>query len=95
MCGGKNNIMNKIGLLAELTKRQTNRAYFSELPIGTKFIIVDEINTPAYDLTGYFLRCEPHILTSGKQHFTGYIEKDSWKIIGEIKDNIEALANES
>ena len=87
--------MSKIGMLAELTKRQTNRKYFSNLPIGAKFIIVDEIDLPAYDLTGYFLRCEPHILSNGNYHFTGYIEKGSWKLIGEIKDNIEVLANEA
>lgn len=83
--------MSKIGMLGELTKRQTNRQYFSKLPVGTKFIIVDEIDLPSYDLTGYFLRCEPHILDNGEYYFTGYIEKGSWRLIGEIKDNIEVL----
>lgn len=87
--------MSKIGMLAELTKRQTNRGYFSSLPIGTKFIIIDEINLPAYDLTGYFLNCEPQILANDNYYFTGYIENGSWKLIGEIKDNIKVLLNTS
>ena len=83
--------MGKIGLLAELIKKQTNRDYFSELPIGTKFIIVDEVDLPGYDLQGYFLRCKPHVLSEGNYYFTGYIDRGSWRIIGEIKDNIGIL----
>lgn len=80
----------KIGLLAKLIKEQTDRWYFSQLPIGTLFIIIDEIDTPAYDLTGYFINpAVPHILPSGSYYFTGYIEKGSWEIVGEIKDNID------
>lgn len=83
----------KIGLLAKLIQLQTDRpSYFSRLPIGTVFIIVDEIDTPAYDLTGYFIWPEiPHILADGSLFCTGYIEKGSWELVGEIKDNIEFL----
>ena len=77
----------KIGLLAELTKKQTNRDYFSSLPVGTKFIIVEEIKLPAYDLTGYFINVKPQII-KGKSYHLGYIEKGTWKIIGDIRENI-------
>jgi hypothetical protein len=83
----------KIGLLAKLIKQQADRpSYFSLLPIGTLFIIIEEIDTPGYDLTGYFIRPEiPHIIADGSYYFTGYIERGSWEIIGEIKDHIELL----
>lgn len=80
----------KIGLLAQLTKQQTDRVYFSNIPVGTKFIIVAEMDTPAYDLTGYFIKYPPQN-TGGEFHFTGYIERGSWEIIGTIKDNIHFL----
>jgi len=83
--------MNNIGLIAKLIKRQSNRAYFSEIPIGTKFIIVDNIDTPAYDLTGYFLNIPPQKLSEGKFHYTGYIEKGTWELIGGIGYIIDEL----
>jgi len=76
------------GLLAEITKKQENRGYFSKLPIGTKFIIIDRVDLPAYDIIGYFLYSEPHLLENGRCHHTGYLDRDSWKIIGEVKENI-------
>lgn len=77
--------MSKIGLIAKLTKRQSNRAYFSEIPIGTKFIIVEEHGgMPSYDLTGYFLNYPPQKLSEGKFHFTGYIEKGTWELVGDL-----------
>lgn len=84
-------VAGRIGLLAELIKKQTNRDYFSKLPVGTKFIIVDEVDLPGYDLTGYFLKCRPHVLSLGNYFFIGYIERGSWRIIGEIKNNIGIL----
>jgi len=80
-----------IGLVAKLTKQQTNRPYFQNIPIGTKFIIVDQINTPAYDLTGYFLNYPPQYLDGGEHCYTGYIEKGSWEIVGTIVGCIEEL----
>jgi len=38
-----------IGQIAKLTKKQTNREYFSTLPIGTYFIITNIESMPAYD----------------------------------------------
>lgn len=82
----------KLGLVAKLTKKQTNRTYFSEIPIGTKFIIVDEHNNkPAYELTGYFLNYPPQILSDGRSHFTGYIEKGSWEIVGSVSEIVDEL----
>ena len=81
-----------VGHICEITKKQTNREYFSEIPIGTKFIIIDEhCHMPAYDVTGYFINYPPQINKDGEYHYTGYIEKDSWKIVGKIADNIEIL----
>lgn len=82
--------MSKKGMLAKLTKKQTEREYFSDLPIGTFFIIVGEIDLPGYDLTGYFIGVNP-VLPNGICQFTGYIEKGSWELIGEIKDNLHHL----
>ena len=83
----------KLGLVAQLTKKQTSRAYFENIPIGTKFIIVDEHdNMPAYELTGYFLNYPPQKLGDNKFHYTGYIEKGSWEIVGTVADCIGALA---
>lgn len=82
--------MNKTGLIAELTKKQSNREYFGDIPVGTKFIIIEEHgHMPAYDLTGYFINYPPQKLSNGAYHFTGYIEKGSWRIVGEIQDNIK------
>jgi hypothetical protein len=82
----------KLGLVAQLIKKQTNRAYFSEMPIGTTFIIVDEHDDmPTYELTGYFLNYPPQILPDGRSHFTGYIEKGSWEIIGSVNDIVDEL----
>jgi hypothetical protein len=82
----------KIGLVARLIKRQTNRAYFSEIPIGTKFIIIEEHNDrPVYDLTGYFLNYPPQKLSDGQFHYTGYIEKGSYEILGTLNDWISEL----
>jgi len=87
--------METIGQLARLTKKQTDRAYFSTLPIGTVFIIIDNLDLPAYDLTGYFINSEPHKLFNGNYHHTGYIERGSWEIIGDIKDNIHILKGQA
>ena len=83
---------NKIGLVAKLIKRQTNRAYFSDIPIGTKFIIVAEHDDmPAYELTGYFLNFPPQKLSEGLYHYTGYVEKGSWELVGTIADCIDDI----
>ena len=80
-----------LGKIAELTKRQTGRYYFENIPIGTKFIIVEEnLNMPAYDVTGYFLNYPPQH-NGEKYHFTGYIEKGTYKVLGEVKDNINLM----
>ncbi len=82
-----------IGQLARLTKKQTNREYFSNIPIGTYFIITDTHNyMPAYELTGYFIGIQPKILADGTPHFTGYIERGSWELVGNVADNIGVLA---
>jgi hypothetical protein len=47
---------------------------------------------PAYELTGYFIGIKPNILSDGTPHFTGYIERGSWELVGNIADNIGALA---
>lgn len=83
--------MKILGKLARLTSKQTNRRYFSEIPIGTLFIIVDEIDTPAYDITGLFLGIIPQVLGNGDIHSTGYIEKNTWELVGDIEDNIELI----
>lgn len=75
-----------IGQIAELTKRQTERYYFSNIPIGTKFIILGKVNIGSYELVGYFLNIPPQETSPGNYHYTGYIEKGSYKILGEIKD---------
>jgi hypothetical protein len=81
-----------IGQLAKIIKKQTDRVYFSNIPIGTHFIIIDiHDNMPAYELTGYFIGIEPKILSDETPHFTGYIEKGSWELVGNIVDNIGAF----
>lgn len=83
--------MSKIGLIGELTKKQTNRFYFSDIPVGTKFIITDEHDDMVnYELTGYFLYVMPQIYNDSG-YFTGYIEKDSWKLIGTSEEYFKSL----
>ena len=81
----------KAGKLARLIERQTHRVYFSELPVGTLFVILEEIDLPAYDLLGLFLAAKPHHLRDGSLHFTGYIERGSWEILGSVEDCIGFL----
>lgn len=79
-----------IGLVAQLTKKQTDRFYFSKIPIGTKFIIIDiHDNLPAYDLTGKFLDYPPQILDDGTAHYNGYIEKGSWELVEINEEHFE------
>ncbi len=85
----------KVGTLARLTKRQTNRAYFSDLPVGTLFIVKEEIDLPAYDLLGYFLGCEPQKLNDGTLHHTGYVERGSWEIIGDVDSDSVGMLNDT
>ncbi len=84
-----------LGLLGRLKKQQANREYFSSLPVGTLFIVVEEIDLPAYDLTGLFLCSKPHLLSNGKYHFTGYIERGSWEILGSVQDCIGLISQVS
>jgi hypothetical protein len=79
-----------VGRLAMLTKKQTNRYYFSDLPIGTYFIIIEEINIGAYDLLGFFIGVEPNKIGNAV-HCTGYVESGSWIELGSIEDNIQVL----
>lgn len=80
----------KVGLVGRLTKLQTNREYFSDIPVGTRFIIIEEhTDMPKYDLTGYFLNFPPQIINGNRYHYTGYIEKGSWKLIGTIQELIK------
>jgi len=89
-------IENRIGLVAQLTKKQTKRLYFENIPVGTKFIIVDEHNDmPAYELTGYFLNYPPQPLGNNEFHYTGYIEKGSWEIVGTLSDYIKELMQQT
>jgi hypothetical protein len=83
---------NIVGMIGELTEKQnSDREYFSEIPIGTKFIIIGRLkhmmdNTSCYDIRSYFLYIEPQIRNNKKLHFTGYIEKGTWKLLGTSKD---------
>ena len=81
----------KLGLLGRLTKKLENREYFSTLPVGTLFIVIDEIETPAYDLTGLFIMTKPKRITFDKYHFSGYINKGSYEILGKVEDCVEFL----
>lgn len=75
-----------VGLVARLTKKQTNRNYFSDMPNGTFFIITDAHDSmPAYELTGYFLDYPPQKTGNGF-HYTGYIERGTWEIVGTVYD---------
>jgi len=58
--------MDRIGMIGELTKKQTDREYFSTLPIGTKFIILEEIDLPAYEILKSKITQNKHFNTSGK-----------------------------
>lgn len=85
-------IKHKIGLIGELTKQQSMRMYFSDIPIGTKFIITDEHDDIGdYELTGYFLYTIPQIYTKTTGYFTGYIEKGSWKLVGRTEEYFKSL----
>lgn len=81
-----------VGKLAMLTKKQTNRYYFSDMPIGTYFIIIEEINIGAYDLLGFFIGVTPNKIGNAI-HCTGYVESGSWIELGSIEDNIQVLKN--
>lgn len=86
----------KIGLIAKLTKKQTDRYYFSDIPIGTYFIIVgEEPPGSVYDLIGYFLNYPPQYSSNDMYHYIGLIEIGSWEIVGTIEDNIEILNQKS
>ena len=81
-----------VGQVAMLTKKQTNRTYFSEIPIGTKFIIVEQyFDNPFFDFVGYFLNYPPQIVLKEQYHYTGFIEKDSWVLIGSINEIVTDL----
>jgi hypothetical protein len=80
----------QVGYLAEITKKQSNRKYFSDLPIGTKFIITKILNWENYDLHGYFLNVMPQNLKSGP-YFFGYINRGTWKVIGPLAENIDKI----
>lgn len=80
----------RVGLIGELTKQQTSRAYFSNIPVGTKFIILEEYkDLPSYDLLVYFLYPPPQKLANDSYHYTGYVEKSSWKLLGTIEKHIK------
>jgi len=81
----------KKGLVGELTKLQSqDRGYFKDLPIGTKFIITEEMyDSSTYDLIGYFLYYYPQNLKNPDYHYTGFIEKNTYKIIGTMEDCVK------
>jgi len=81
-----------VGMIGELTKKQnSNREYFRDIPIGTKFMIINMLSNPRtiadnYDIRAYFLFIEPQARISNKFHFTGYVEKGTWKLLGTAKE---------
>lgn len=80
-----------IGLIGRLKKQQTDRGYFSNIPVGTLFIILEEHNNiPAYDITAYFLGIVPNKIDN-RLHFTGYVEKGSWEVAGTINEYTKYL----
>lgn len=83
--------MSNIGKLGILTKKQSNRGYFSNIPVGTPFLILEEINLPAYDLSVNFLNTYPQKLSENTYYSCGYVEKGTWRLLGDVKDYIDTL----
>ena len=87
----------KFGDIAELTKKQADREHFSEIPIGTRCLILNEVNLPGYDALAHFNTIPPQKssdLDSDKYfefHYQGYLDRGSYKIIGTIFKNPELL----
>ena len=76
----------KFGDILILTKRQTGRGYFGQIPIGTRAVVVDidpqVIKIGYYDATVVFEGYKQEIMDNlgHRQNFhTGYIEKGSYK----------------
>lgn len=68
--------------IARLTKKQDNkREHFGEMPVGTRFIVVKDIDLPAYNVLGFFFEYPPQVLkeSSGAELYTGYVEKGTWE----------------
>ncbi len=74
----------KFGYIGKLTKKQTNRVHFRDIPIGEKFLVLNSVNLPAYDVLGLFVNHTPQTLNNGEEHYSGYLEKNSYEIIGSI-----------
>lgn len=81
----------KFGDIGRLTKRQTNRRHFSKIPVGELFMILNEVDLPGYDAVAIFPNFQPQILDNNERSYTGYLERKSYEIIGDIFTNVNLL----
>lgn len=77
-----------IGMIGELTRIQRGRTHFQDMPVGTRFVIIDKHDIPGYDITGYFIKYPPQRISTNEYYFTGYVARGTWKIVGNIADCI-------
>jgi hypothetical protein len=81
----------QFGKIGVLTKQQSNRTHFSDIPIGEKFIVLNLLSLPAYNALAYFINYPPQILENGEKSYTGYVERGTWEVIGNLFDNPELI----
>ncbi len=77
-----------IGMIGELTRIQKGRAHFQDMPVGTRFVIIDKHDIPGFDITGYFIKYPPQRISTNEYYFTGYVARGTWKLVGNIADCI-------
>ena len=76
----------KFGLIGKLTKKQDpNRYHFSEMPIGTEFLVLQSMGLDKFDVLVYFFGYPPQIDQNGRENYIGLVEKGSYVITGSIK----------
>jgi len=78
------------GVIAELIERQRNRMHFESFPIGTRVMILNAVDLPGYDALAYFPN-NPQLLKNGELYYIGYLNRGSWKAIGDIFINPDLL----
>lgn len=84
--------------IARLTKKQDKkREHFGEMPIGTRFVIIKDLDLPAYDVLGFFFEYPPQQFSEqglGAELYTGYVEKGTWEYEPQRESQIKRFIEE-
>lgn len=81
----------KFGTIVKLIKKQSNRYLFSDIPVGTKCVVIREVDLPSYDLLVAFdyelpeeeiREIQGNYIVIGKtRQNTMYLERGTWKLL--------------